>query len=257
MSVISLVLGLAVLTGCALNKGTALAADFANDWAGTPDVVDIRTNAENTLPFLGQATGVLVLADGTPADRVTGLAGELREYVVRHDEITGRIAADGVTFTVVGNESRTGEALGLWRSLAADERVADGDIRAAVRKETDRWWVGITAVDAAGALALFRDMVADGGRHRPPAGGTSLQVNTERGARTGLMVGTGSDGGAPTGAIAAYEAVAARYQVVHASLKPDRASIVVAQSADRDHAEELARRAAPTLGAVEVTRRVR
>jgi hypothetical protein len=52
------------LTGCAIDKGSALAADFEEDWAGTPDVVKIDTTDNNTLPFLGTASGVLILEDG-------------------------------------------------------------------------------------------------------------------------------------------------------------------------------------------------
>lgn len=71
-------LGLPLLTGCAIDKGTALAADFEERWAGTPDVARIRTTKNNTLPFSGTSTGTLVLEDGTSADRVTKLAGEMR-----------------------------------------------------------------------------------------------------------------------------------------------------------------------------------
>ncbi|MEU4780386.1 hypothetical protein [Micromonospora sp. NPDC023633] len=253
MSVVAFVLGLTVLTGCAIDKGTALAADFAEDWAGTSDVADIDTTRDNTLPFLGTATGVLIVEDGTSADRVTELAGKLREYVVRHDTITGRITADGVTFTVVADEGRTGEVLALWRSLTADDRVVGGDVSDAAGRETGRWRAKVTAVDAAGALAVFMDMVADGGRHQPLSDVTSLEVGTGRGARSGLSVETGFDGGVPAEAIAAYEAVVVRCAVVHASLRPDRASIVVAASVDRARAGELARQAAPTLDAVEIT----
>ncbi|MFD3374115.1 MULTISPECIES: hypothetical protein [unclassified Streptomyces] len=247
-------LGLPSLTGCAIDKGTALAADFEESWAGTPNVANIRTTKNNTLPFKGTSTGTLTLKDGTSADRVTELVGEMREYVARHDKITGRIAADGITFTVVADEGRTGEVLALWRSLTADDRVTNADINDAPWKEaTDRWRIEVTAVDATGALAVFKDMYAKGDRHRPLSGVIVLTV------KGGLFVETDFNDGFPAEAIAAYEAVLAQYPVVSATLRRDAVSgsavsIVVAEGVDRDHAGELARRAAPKLGAaVKVT----
>ncbi|MFC5800152.1 hypothetical protein [Streptomyces formicae] len=249
------VLGLTLLTGCAIDKGTALAADFEESWSGTPDVAKISTTKNNTLPFSGTSTGTLILEDGTSADRVTTLAGEMREYVDRHDKITGRITADGITFTVVADEGRTEEVLALWRSLTADDQVADADIHDAPWKQaTDRWRIEVTAVDATGALAVFKDVVAEGDRHRPLSGVKVLKVKGP-----GLFVETDFNDGFPAEAIAAYEAVLAQYPVVGATLRRDpvsgsAVSIVVADSADRDHAGELARSAAPNLGAaVKVT----
>lgn len=253
-ALIALVLGLTLLTGCAIDKGTALAADFEENWAGTPDVAKIHTTKNNTLPFAGTSTGTLILEDGTSADRVTKLAGEMREYVARHDKVTGRITTDGITFTVVADKGRTHEVLALWRSLTADDRVADADINDAPWKEaTDRWRIEVTAVDATGALAVFKDMYAEGDRHRPLSGVIVLTV------KGGLFVETDFNDAFPAEAIAAYEAVLAQYSVVGATLRRDAVSgsvvrIVVAESADQDHARELARRAAPNLGAaVEVT----
>ena len=103
--------------------------------------------------------------------------GKLREYVARHDKVTGRITVDGITFTVVADERRTGEVLALWRSLTADDRVADADINDAPwREATDRWRIEVTAVDATGALAVFKDMYAEGDRHRPLSGVIVLTV---------------------------------------------------------------------------------
>ncbi|MFD3619432.1 hypothetical protein ACFWWT_30155 [Streptomyces sp. NPDC058676] len=247
--------GLTLSTGCAIDKGTALAAGFEEHWAGTPDVTKIHTTKNNTLPFAGTSTGTLILKDGTSADRVTELAGEMREYVARHDKVTGRITADGITFTVAADEGRTGEVLALWRSLTADDRVVNGDIHDAPwKKATDRWQIEVASVDATGALAVFKDMLAEGDRHRPLSG---VMVLKARGP--GLFVETDFNDGFPAEAIAAYEAVLARYPVVGAGVRRDAVSgsavsIVVAKSADRDHADELARRAAPNLGAaVEVT----
>ncbi len=242
-------LGPLSLSGCAIDKGTALAADFEDNWAGTPDVAKIRTTKNNTLPFKGTSTGTLILKDGTSADRVTKLVGKLREYVARHDKVTGRIAVDGITFTVVADERRTREVLALWRSLTADDRVADADINDAPwREATDRWRIEVTAVDATGALAVFKDMYAEGDRHRPLSGVIVLTV------KGGLFVETDFNDRFPAEAIAAYEAVLAQYPVVGATLRRDAVSgsavnIVVAKGADRDHADELARRAAPNLGA--------
>lgn len=237
------------MSGCAIDKGTALAADFEDNWAGTPDVAKIRTTKNNTLPFKGTSTGTLILKDGTSADRVTKLVGKLREYVARHDKVTGRIAVDGITFTVVADERRTREVLALWRSLTADDRVADADINDAPwREATDRWRIEVTAVDATGALAVFKDMYAEGDRHRPLSGVIVLTV------KGGLFVETDFNDRFPAEAIAAYEAVLAQYPVVGATLRRDAVSgsavnIVVAKGSDRDHADELARRAAPNLGA--------
>ncbi|MDQ0946648.1 hypothetical protein QFZ24_000571 [Streptomyces phaeochromogenes] len=242
-------LGPLSLSGCAIDKGTALAADFEDNWAGTPDVAKIRTTKNNTLPFKGTSTGTLILKDGTSADRVTKLVGKLREYVARHDKVTGRIAVDGITFTVVADEGRTREVLALCRSLTADDRVADADINDAPwREATDRWRIEVTAVDATGALAVFKDMHAEGDRHRPLSGVIVLTV------KGGLFVETDFNDRFPAEAIAAYEAVLAQYPVVGATLRRDAVSgsavnIVVAKGADRDHADELARRAAPNLGA--------
>ncbi|MEV7231042.1 hypothetical protein AB0M79_29095 [Polymorphospora sp. NPDC051019] len=254
MRIIALVLGLPLLTGCAIDKGTALASDFEEDWAGTSDVVDIRTTENNTLPFFGTATGVVILKDGTSADRVTELANELREYVASNDKTTGRITADGITFTVVADKTRTDEVLALWRSLTDDDRVMNGDIKDAPRKETDRWDIEVTAADPTDAIAVFKDMMTDGDRHRPLSQATSLEVSTEHGVRPSLHVETDFDDGFPAEAIAAYEAVAARYPVVGATLRRDpttgsAVSIVVADSGDLDRAGELARAAAPNLAA--------
>lgn len=253
--IIAFVLSLPSLTGCAIDKGTALASDFEEAWAGTPDVAKIHTTKNNTLPFKGSSTGTLILKDGTSADRVTKLVGEMREYVARHAKISGRIAADGITFTVVADERRTGEVLALWRSLTADDRVSAADINDEPWKEaTDRWRIEVTAVDATGALAVFKDMYAKGDRHRPLAG---VMVLRARGP--GLFVESDFNDGFPAEAIAAYEAVLAQYPVVGAGLRRDAVSgsavsIVVAEGVDRDRAVELARSAAPNLGtAVEVT----
>ncbi len=241
-------------SGCAIDKGTALAADFDGDWAGTPDVTKIHTTKSNTLPFAGTATGTLILKDGTPADRVTRLADDLRQYVAEHDAITGRITAGTVTFTVVADQARADEVLALWRSLTTDGRMLTGDISDASTKETGRWRIALTAADAAGAAALFEDLVTDGDQHRPLSDVMSLEVRTGRDVRPGITVGTDFHGTLPTEAIAAYEAVAARYAVVRASLAADRASIVVARDEERAQAHELATTAAPGLGtAIKVT----
>ncbi|MFD6992489.1 hypothetical protein [Streptomyces sp. NPDC059943] len=255
---IASVLAVPLSGGCAIDKGTALAADFEKDWAGTADVARIHTIKNNTLPFSGRATGELVLAQGTSADLVAERVDELRDYVARHSNITGRITADGVTFTVVAEQRRTSEVLALWRSLTADDHVVDGDINNSSRKNSPGWRSEITAVDATGAMAVFKDMVSDGGRHRPLSDVTSLTVSSERGVRPGLSVRTGFDGTLPTEAIAAYEAVVAEHPVVSAGLQPDRLTIVVAEGADQVGAGELARSAAPSLGdAVEVKSDIR
>ncbi|WP_187280197.1 hypothetical protein [Streptomyces sp. IB2014 016-6] len=253
MPAVASVLAVPLSSGCAIDKGTALAADFEKDWAGTADVAGIHTTRNNTLPFSGTATGVLVLAEGASADLVSERAEALRDYVARHSNITGRITAGGITFTVVAEQRRTREVLALWRSLTADDQVVDGDINNVSRKNTRGWRSEITAADATGAMTVFKDMVSDGGRHRPLSDVTSLTVSSERGVRPGLSVGTGFDGTLPNEAIAAYEAVAAEHPVVSAGLHPDRLTVVVAEGADPVRAGELARSAAPGLGdAVEV-----
>ncbi|QNP67145.1 hypothetical protein [Streptomyces genisteinicus] len=251
----ALVLGLGLSAGCAVDEGTALAADFEEDWAGTPDVAGISTTKNNTLPFSGTSTGTLTLVEGTPAGRVTALAGEMRDYAAGHAKITGRIAADAVTFTVATDESDAAEVLSLWQSLAGDDRVKDADIdEAASKKAADRRRVEVTTADAGGALAVFKDVAAAGGRHRPLSGTTVLRVTGP-----GLFVETDFHDAFPAEAIAAYEAVRARYPVLRASLRRDAVSgsavtVVVADGADAEQAAEVARRAAPDLGeAVEVT----
>jgi hypothetical protein len=249
----TLVLGLTLLAGCAIDKGTALAADFEEDWADTPDVAEIDTYGANTLPFAGSATGTLILEDGTSADRVAELANELGEYVADHGEVTGEISADGITFAVAPDSERTGDVVALWESLAADDRVTSGLIDNGYQNE-DVWNIEIIAADAAGALALFKDMVADADPYRPFSSAvTSLLVNTGRGTSPSLTVETGQDGNVPAEALAAYEAVAARYPVARGELAPDRAGIVVAAGTDLDQAGELARNAAPNLANIEIT----
>ncbi|MEU0523149.1 hypothetical protein [Streptomyces niveus] len=253
MPAVASVLAVPLTSGCAIDKGTALAADFEKDWAGTADVARIHTTKNNTLPFSGTATGELVLAEGTSADVVSERADELSDYVARHSNITGRITADGITFTVVAEQRRTREVPALWRSLTADDQVVGGEINDASRKNTHGWRSEITAVDATGAMVVFKDMVSDGGRHRPLSDVTSLTVGSARGVRPALSVRTGYDGTLPTEAIAAYEAVVAEHPVVSAGLHPDRLTIVVAEGADPVRAGEIARSAAPGLGdAVEV-----
>ncbi|WP_327367636.1 hypothetical protein [Streptomyces sp. NBC_01217] len=250
--IIAFALALPLLSGCAIDEGTALAADFEKDWAGTSDVEQVRTTKNNTLPFSGTATGVLVLKDGTPPDRVAERADELREYVARNDSVTGRITADGITITVDADETRAREVVALWRSLTADERVVDGDISGSTWKKVHRWKSEVTAVDSAGAMAVFDDLVGKGGRHRPPSDVTSVVVSTGRDVRPGISVQSDVNGALPTEATAAYEAVVAEHPVVYAALRSDYVSITVADAADQADALELARRAAPGLGAAAV-----
>jgi len=253
MRTTALVLSLTFLAGCAIDRGTALAADFEEDWADTPDVADIDTYGDNILPFTGSATGTLVLEDGTSADRVAELANELSAYVADHDEITGEISADDITFTVAADEALTGEIAALWQSLADDLRVASGVIDFVSANE-DHLRVEITAVDATGAMAVFKDMVADANPYRALSSvATSLEVSTGREVRPWLRVTTDDDGKVPADAIAAYEAVAAQYPVVGAGLRTDGAGIVVGEGVDLGRAGELAGSAAPNLADLEVT----
>jgi hypothetical protein len=243
----ALALSLVFLAGCAIDKGTALAADFEADWADTPDVASIDTDHYNTLPFAGSATGILILEDDTSPERVAELANELSGYVADHDEITGEITADGIAFTVAADEALTADIAALWQSLAEDARVAAGVIDIASANE-DRLSVEITAVDAASAMAVFADTTADA-NPRLAIGSvpTSLEVGTEQEVRPWLAVATGPDGELPADAIAAYEAVAAAYPVAGAGLRVDGASIVLGEGADPGPAAELARSAAPGL----------
>lgn len=249
----ALVLGLALSAGCAIDKGSALAEDFEQEWAGTADVAEIDTHGNNTLPFAGTATATLILEDGTSAERVTELAHELGAYIADHRGVTGEISADGITFAVAPNRERTGDVVALWESLAADERVARGLIDIGYQND-DEWTIEIVAVDAAGALALFKEMVGEADQYRPFSSAvTSLQIDTEREAELSLRVSTDPEGNVPAEAIAAYEAVAAQYPVVSGGLAPDHAGIVVAAGTDLVQAGELARRSAPGLTDIEVT----
>lgn len=250
--ILALGLGLTLLAGCAVNKGTALADAFAEEWEGTPDVARIDTTHDNTLPFAGHAYGTLVVEDGTSSDRVVELAGELSVYAADHDEITGRIEADGITFTAAAGEERVETIVAVWQTLAEDDRVAVGDINA--NRSEDQWEVHVTAIDTDSALAVFKDLVADGDAYQPfPwAVETALKVWTDaddpRSAAT-LAIDTDDNGAVPAAAIAAYEAVADQYEVLGGHLGTGSARIVVTGAADLAHAAELARTAAPSLGA--------
>ncbi|MBM2615523.1 hypothetical protein JIG36_08085 [Actinoplanes sp. LDG1-06] len=250
MRKVLVILSLALVSGCAVNQGTALAAEFDEVWAGTPDVSEVRTSGDNPLPFSGSAVGELVVADGTGADRVTQLAGELRRYVADNDHVTGRITAGGITVTVVAEEERNTESLGLWLSLTTDDRVSEGDLA----ETTSGRRIMVTAAGPEAVLDVFRDMVADGGRHEPLTRVRSLTVMTGPRATPYLSLQTDHEGRVPEPALAAYEAVRAEYEVVRASVRADRTagslvSIVVSPDADLAAATELARSAAPGLGA--------
>ncbi|MFI2336598.1 hypothetical protein ACH474_24685 [Nocardia rhamnosiphila] len=255
--ILAFVLALPLLSGCAIDKGTALAAKFEKDWAGTADIAEVRVNGYNILPFGGKAIGVLVFDDGTSAERVIARARDLREYVARNVSITGRITADGITVTVDPDERRTREILDLWRSLTADERVVDGDIESWTSKNVHHWRSKVTTVDSGAAMAVFDDMVGNSGPHRLPSDLTSVEVVTRAGANPAISVRSDADGRLPTEAVAAYEAVRAEYPVVGATLHTTSVRIVVAGAADLEDIRELARRAAPGLGAdaVSVTSR--
>ncbi|WP_091027348.1 hypothetical protein [Glycomyces harbinensis] len=254
----ALAAGLTLLAGCAIDKGSALAADFEEHWADTADVAEIDTYGANTLPFMGSATGTLILEDGTSADRVAELANELGAYVADNCEVTGEITAEGVTFAVAPDSGRTGQVVEMWESLTADDRVSSGAIDIGFQNE-DSWTIEITAADGSGAMAVFNEMAADTDPYRPfsSATVTTLEVSTVQGAPTSLRVATDNEGRVPAAAIAAYEAVAAQYTVVGGALLSEhgteRASIVVATGADAAHADELARSAAPGLTDLEVT----
>ncbi|MFC7759122.1 hypothetical protein ACFQY4_14855 [Catellatospora bangladeshensis] len=129
---------------------------------GTPDVAEIDAKGSNSLPFLGTASGTLVVAEGTPADRVTELAADLRRYVADQDGVEGRIEADGVAFTVVADKARTDEVVALWRSLTADTRVRRADIDDTAG-DGDRWRIDVDTADATEAMAVFRDLLSGGG----------------------------------------------------------------------------------------------
>lgn len=253
--IIAFVLTLPLLTSCAIDKGSALAANFEEDWSGTADVEKVHTNGYNILPFNGTATGVLVLADGTPPDRVAERASELREYVAQNNSVTGRITAAGITFTVDADETRTHEIVALWRSLTADERVVEGDIGSSTSKIGYRWKAKVTVVDSADAMVVFDDLVGNGGRYQPLSDVTSVEVATRSDAHPGLRVQSDTNGVLPTEAIAAYEAVAAEYPIAGATLQSTSVRIVVAGTADQIDALELARTAAPGLdpAAISVT----
>ncbi|MGW5383509.1 hypothetical protein [Nocardia sp. NPDC003963] len=247
--ILAFVLALPLLSGCAIDKGTALAAKFDKDWAGTSDIAEVDVYGYNILPFAGKAVGTLVFEDGASPDRVVERAGDLREYLARNGSITGRITAHGITVTVDPDERRGREILDLWRSLATDERVVNGDIESWTSKSVFHWQSKVTTVDSAAAMAVFGDMVGNGGPHRLPSDLTSVQVVTRAGASPAISVQSDADGRLPTETIAAYEAVRAEYQVVDATLDTTSVRIVVAGAADLEDIRELARRAAPGLGA--------
>ncbi|GAB4000938.1 hypothetical protein GCM10029992_34660 [Glycomyces albus] len=243
-STVVLGLGLALSAGCALNEGDALAEDFEDHWTGTPDVAQIETIGDNTLPFAGSATGTLVLEDGTPADRTIELANELSVYIADYEHVEGRIEIGELSFSVTSNEERTEDVLTLWESLAVDDRVEAGDIEWSALSE-DRWDIEVTMVDAAAVLSVFEDLAAEGDSFRPFAWTEDSSLEASGGS---IRAETGTDGRLPTEAMAAYEAVAAQYPVVGAYLGPDRLSIRVSEGTDLAQAEALAKAEAPGLG---------
>ncbi|QKW14257.1 hypothetical protein [Verrucosispora sp. NA02020] len=250
---LAFVLGLTVLSGCAVNKGSALAADFEADWAGTPDVATVHATEENTLPFFGTSTGTLTVQEGTSADRVSELAGELRQYVAGRDDVTGKIAAADIIFTVVPDSARTDEVVSLWRSMSTDPQVTSAHISKPSRADVNRWRIVGTAPNVVGAMELFDDLTTGGGRHGTLTGVTTVLISTDRTVEPAVSVETGADGAVPVEAIAAFRAVVGRYPMVRATLRVDRVSIVLTRPEDRSAAEEVARALAPNLGTVEVT----
>ncbi|MFI7023934.1 hypothetical protein ACIBMZ_14615 [Micromonospora sp. NPDC049900] len=247
------VLGLTLLSGCAVNKGSALAADFEADWAGTPDVASVQATEENTLPFFGTSTGTLTVQEGTSADRVSELAGELRQYVAGRDDVSGKITVGDITFAVVPDSARTDEVVSLWRSMSTDSRVTSAHISRPSRADVDRWRIVGTAPNVVGAMELFDDLTTGGGRHGTLTGVTTVLISTDRGVDPAVSVETGADGAVPVEAIAAFRAVVGRYPMVRATLRVDRVSIVLTRPEDQAAAEEVARALAPNLGIVEVT----
>jgi hypothetical protein len=221
-------LGLTLSSGCAIDKGAARAEQFQSDWADTADIASVHTKHDNLLPFAGSAEGTLVVQDGTPATRVIELAEELASYLAEHKNVSGRIEADAITFSVISDKARTGEVAALWQTLASDDRVAGGDIDLTGHKKDGHWAVEIDAVHASGAIAVFKDLAADDDLFRPFASTvTSLKVATAYEALPSLTVETDRDGAVPTEAIAAYEQVAAQYSIVSASVLTGGADIVV------------------------------
>ncbi|MBU2665983.1 hypothetical protein KOI35_20945 [Actinoplanes bogorensis] len=252
MRFLAAVLGVVLVSGCAVNKGTALASDFDDDWRGTPDVAEVLSSGDNALPFAGTATGELVVADGTGAGRVTQLVGELQKYVTRNKHVTGRLTADRITFTVVPTATLNTEALALWQSLAADDRVLEADLDQSDAGDLVRRRFTVTAGDPDTVMDVFHDMVADGGRHEPLREVQSLTVMTGPRVRPYLYVQTDQKGNVPEPQILAYEAVRSEFEVPHASVRADvqAGSIVRIMVAPGDvaAATEVARRAAPGLG---------
>ncbi|QOC91597.1 hypothetical protein [Micromonospora craniellae] len=250
---LAFVLGMTMLSGCAVDKGSALAADFEADWAGTPDVASVQANAENTLPFFGSTTGTLTVQEGTSADRVSELAGELRQYVAGRDDVSGKINAADITFAVVPDGARNDEVVSLWRSMSTDSQVTSAHISRPSRGDIDRWRIVGAAPDVVGAMELFDDLTTGGGRHGTLTGVTTVLISTDRTVEPAVSVETGADGAVPVEAIAAFRAVVGRYPMVRATLRVDRVSIVLTRPEDRVAAEEVARALAPNIGTVEVT----
>lgn len=238
-----------VLAGCDANQGTALADAFERDWAGTADVAEIETQAENTLPFAGAATGTLVLEDGTSERRVADLADELAGYLRDHDSVSGRITADDVTFDVVEDADDNEQIVALWSALAADERVSSADLTHTA-DDSDTYGLQIQVPGVPAAVAVFVDLITDGGRYDRPNNAARVTVGT---ADVASEVATSYEGAVPAAALAAYRAVAAEFEVTAAWLSTERTAITVARPTDRKPAARLARRAAPTAPGLRVS----
>ncbi|WP_199041406.1 hypothetical protein [Glycomyces salinus] len=243
-SAVVLGLGLAFSAGCALNRGEALAEEFKDHWADTQDVAQIDTTRNDTLPFVGEASGTLILEEGTSADRTIELANELSEYLADHGGVTGRITVDDFSFNVVADEERTEEILGLWQSLETDGRVQEGDIGLQATN-VDYWAVDVSLADSASVFSVLEGLAAEGDTFRPFSWAEASSLRLSGGSSE---VETNSKGDLPAAAIAAYEAVAAEYPVVGAYLATDRVSIQLEVGSDVAHAQGLARAAAPSLG---------
>ncbi|MER5480357.1 hypothetical protein ABT026_25800 [Streptomyces sp. NPDC002734] len=249
--VVAFALTVQLLSGCAIDKGDALAEEFEEDWRGTPDVARVDTHGQKTLPFLGDARGTLVLEDHTPADRVSELTGELRDYLAANGSYTGSIQADDITFSVVEDKGVDITVVALWKSPAADDRVVAGEITDSPRISGHAWGAYVETAEPADAVRVADALVSEGSGYRASPV-TYLTVYTTLGVTPEVRVFPGEEPGDLDEALAAYQAVAAEQSVVRATLDHGSVYLSMAAGADLEAARDLAREAAPSLRSVEV-----
>lgn len=227
--------------GCAVDKGSALADQFEEDWAGTEDVMDAYATFSNSLPFVGSADGTLVLADDVSEERVEELVHELGEYEAEHDGVNGSLKI-GESLLGVANTREGNEALiDWWRVVRADPEVATYTVE---DDGSGGAKVSLVVTDAERVDEVFEDLVDGGGAYPVLDGEGDVRVEDPESA---FVIDTlPGDVGEWDRAIAAYRAVEERYDVTRLTIDY-RCVIGVAEGVPVEEARQVAEAAAPGL----------